>query len=302
MMMVNRSETCATKRLSQCTGLGVFMNDVTQKFRGHPDNATDLSKLDFFARKAVIEEVAQWCDDNKDTKPEVVYRNNWTPILYRYEIVKSSAKRSSDWGDLVFCDDTISHFLIVMIFPEACNCGNYSHHDYDAMTKYQADRFMSLLTYLHHDWDWGNKPTWVRATYTTPKQKFKLTTDVLTKVDLPSCTPLIWQVTSDDFVPSLLVSELEKIDNVVAQGGSSISPKKRAATSVRDKVVGSKETKPDVSAQWKHRNPHQCGFCESISPGKDLQKCGRCKLVFYCGKECQRKAWPMHKIYCKTAQ
>lgn len=53
---------------------------------------------------------------------------------------------------------TISRFLLVMTFPEACNCGNYSHHDFDAITKYHADRFMSLLTYLHGEWDWGNKP------------------------------------------------------------------------------------------------------------------------------------------------
>ena len=58
----------------------------------------------------------------------------------------------------MFTDMTISRFLLVMTFPEACNCGNYSHHDFDAITKYHADRFMSLLTYLHGEWDWGNKP------------------------------------------------------------------------------------------------------------------------------------------------
>ncbi|KAE9406790.1 hypothetical protein BT96DRAFT_954782 [Gymnopus androsaceus JB14] len=260
MMMVNRSETCATRRLSQCTGFG-FYND--------PDDSPDLTELDFYARKAVIEEVADWCDENETKKPTVIPDNRWTPILYRYEIVKTSGKRSRDWGDLVFTDLTISRFLIVMLFPEACGCGNYSHHDYDSLTKYQADRFMSLLTYLHHDWDWGNKPKWVRATYTTPERKFKLNPDFLTKLDSPSST-------NKPFM-------LEKIDNVMAQG--SYNKKRTDNASVADKVVGTKETKPHVSSQWKHRNPRQCGFCETISPDKDLQKCSKCKLVFYCGEE-----------------
>lgn len=37
------------------------------------------------------------------------------------------------------------------------DCGNFSHHDYGALTKYQADRFMSLLAYLHHT---EGKPNW----------------------------------------------------------------------------------------------------------------------------------------------
>ncbi|KIK63636.1 hypothetical protein GYMLUDRAFT_40705 [Collybiopsis luxurians FD-317 M1] len=299
MMMINRSETCATRRLNQCTDFGVNTNDVTQKFYGDPDDATDLSELDFYARKAIIEEVAEWCDENEGKKPEVIHENKWTPILYRYEIVKSSAKRARDWGDLVFTDATISRYLIVMIFPETCECGNFSHHDYDSITKYQADRLMSLLTYLHHDWKWGNRPNWVRATYTTPERKFKLTPDFLTKIGSMSLKPFICHVTPDDFVPSLSPSELEKIDNVVAQGGSSM---KRTETSVRDKVIGSKETKPNVAAPFRRRNPRQCAHCETVSKDKDLQQCGRCKLVFYCGRECQRKAWPTHKIYCRAAE
>jgi len=84
-MMLNRSETCATRRLSQCWGFGISMNDVSQKFYGDPEDATDLSPEDFFARKAVIEEVEKWCDEMED-KPELIYQNKWTPILYLYEV------------------------------------------------------------------------------------------------------------------------------------------------------------------------------------------------------------------------
>ncbi len=32
-----------------------------------------------------------------------------------------------------------------------------------------------------------------------------------------------------------------------------------------------------------------------------LQKCAQCKAAFYCGKECQKKAWKLHKPACKAA-
>merc|ERR1712032_745001 len=28
-------------------------------------------------------------------------------------------------------------------------------------------------------------------------------------------------------------------------------------------------------------------------------RCGRCKVVFYCGPDCQKKAWPVHKHECQ---
>jgi hypothetical protein len=45
-----------------------------------------------------------------------------------------------------------------------------------------------------------------------------------------------------------------------------------------------------------------CGGCKRQEPGlavKEVFKvCARCKLVSYCSKECQRRAWPLHKPGC----
>ncbi|KAF5323644.1 hypothetical protein D9758_017074 [Tetrapyrgos nigripes] len=154
----------------------------------------------------------------------------------------------------------------------------------------------------------------VRATYTTPDQAFKLNPELfnfgsrLTSFANSNSTalakgkpklPPIFHVTADNFIPTLLDSELEKIDNVVAQG----MRKKCAEPSTRDRVliVNPKEGKPNVnSTVWKNKNPRQCSFCEKVSKNKDLQKCSRCKLMFYRGKECQRMAWPSHKFFCKS--
>jgi hypothetical protein len=44
-------------------------------------------------------------------------------------------------------------------------------------------------------------------------------------------------------------------------------------------------------------NPRLCGGCDS--GGCEL-KCA-CKLVYYCGRECQKKDWPRHKKNCAAA-
>jgi len=44
---------------------------------------------------------------------------------------------------------------------------------------------------------------------------------------------------------------------------------------------------------------HVCGITKS-DLGKKLFKCGRCKKVLYCSKECQTHDWPSHKTHCTT--
>jgi hypothetical protein len=90
MMMVNTSETCAATKLIQCRSYGISMNDISQKFTRSPHAAPDLSEDEFMARKAVLGQVSKWCDDNEG-KPEMIYKNEWAPILYRYEVCVSHA-------------------------------------------------------------------------------------------------------------------------------------------------------------------------------------------------------------------
>lgn len=47
----------------------------------------------------------------------------------------------------------------------------------------------------------------------------------------------------------------------------------------------------------------RCGAVQRFTPdnleGK-LMKCGGCRLVSYCSRECQKKAWKQHKVDCKA--
>ncbi|KDQ09192.1 hypothetical protein BOTBODRAFT_37277 [Botryobasidium botryosum FD-172 SS1] len=296
-MMVNLSGRCATTKLAQCKNLGISTCEVSRKFDKDPDDVPDLHKEDFLARKQIVDQIAEWCDRNANAKTQIIYKNEWAPILYQYEIVQASAKRNRDWGHLIFTDMTLTQYLLVMCYGETtCSCRNPYHDDFAVMTKYHADRFMSLLKYLHHD---ESKPSFVRATYTTTSKRL-VDPDFFSTIDVPTKTynPPIFHVTPDNFVPSLLESELEKIDNLTAQVSHSKTP---APASVRAEVTGRKEDRPKAEQYMaaNEKNAAACAYCEKI--GKSTMPiCSRCKLVRYCSAECQRSAWPMHKPVCKA--
>lgn len=41
---------------------------------------------------------------------------------------------------------------------------------------------------------------------------------------------------------------------------------------------------------------------ENLSDPRSLRRCKRCQNVYYCGSECQRANWPVHKKFCKKLQ
>jgi hypothetical protein len=60
------------------------------------------------------------------------------------------------------------------------------------------------------------------------------------------------------------------------------------------KVVRPYEKGPDPV----HPTCASCFVCKKVPDGK-LLKCNRCKLMRYCGAECQKKNWGRHKAICK---
>jgi hypothetical protein len=43
----------------------------------------------------------------------------------------------------------------------------------------------------------------------------------------------------------------------------------------------------------------RCGMCDKLCA---VKKCGRCRHVGYCSKECQREHWAQHKLACPQAR
>ncbi|TLD06827.1 MYND finger family protein, partial [Venturia nashicola] len=61
-----------------------------------------------------------------------------------------------------------------------------------------------------------------------------------------------------------------------------------------------------VPVQPKPNNGFPAGACAGCGSAKgtdggNLQQCGRCKSRKYCGKKCQKKDWPKHRVGCKQA-
>ena len=43
-----------------------------------------------------------------------------------------------------------------------------------------------------------------------------------------------------------------------------------------------------------------CGLGSSKDGGGALPRCGRCEVEPYCSSDCQRQAWPKHKLVCAS--
>ena len=150
----------------------------------------------------------------------------------------------------------------------------------------------------------------VRATYVTPRNNYKLDPEFLNSTTAPTPAEMrdclaqgrapLFHVAADDFVPSLLSSDVEKIDNLRATKRNA----RPVPEDVRAKVIGSKTAKPQVDSKlFKQKNARECAFCREVKD-KDLMVCSRyvhsprvmdelieivslgsCKLVYYCGQE-----------------
>ena len=42
--------------------------------------------------------------------------------------------------------------------------------------------------------------------------------------------------------------------------------------------------------------------CKCGEKRRKLKRCTSCKVVYYCGKQCQQQDWPTHKTKCRSLQ
>ena len=44
---------------------------------------------------------------------------------------------------------------------------------------------------------------------------------------------------------------------------------------------------------------YSCNLCNEDLDGKNFWRCSECTVAIYCGKNCQRSDWKVHKRHCK---
>jgi hypothetical protein len=57
------------------------------------------------------------------------------------------------------------------------------------------------------------------------------------------------------------------------------------------------------SSSWRMSDQRccECASCQVHSANTKLKRCARCKAVFYCSVQCQRRSWASHRTCCSTA-
>lgn len=103
--------------------LGLSTVEVSGKFAPHKKaSSTDLGDE--------MWEILKKLHDNVKSRLNKKRSEQWYPILYGYELYRGAAQSTVDFGQLVFCDETMTRFLLVNHYEtEACNCGNSYHND-----------------------------------------------------------------------------------------------------------------------------------------------------------------------------
>jgi len=80
------------------------------------------------------------------------------------------------------------------------------------------------------------------------------------------------------------------------------NPRKKLLDYIRSvaKMAGSMQ--PQSSADRERGNTRLCRHCSNSDPSSEFQRslltCSRCKLTYYCSKECQKLDWKRHKLLC----
>lgn len=118
----------------------------------------------------------------------------------------------------------------------------------------------------------------IRATYVTNKEKFKLNSDFLDNIartpgeNRKDGRPSIYVVTPNNFNPTLLPSELAKIDNTVARSATRLG---RKGSDARRRVLGTKESRPNINSALRPQNLRKCAFCKAVKKLRELHSCNR---------------------------
>ncbi|BGO91845.1 N-lysine methyltransferase smyd2 [Rhodotorula toruloides] len=273
-----RNEFLAAIKLINCTLVGVSMCNVDMQFDGSRGNPTGFSDETHSRAWKVIQQVYA----TMKAKTAEADRA-WTALLYNWEPVTGWASHESDFSHLVFGDGGLDRFLLVELRDSLeCPCCT------------------SLETEVRATWTCKEHPL-------LPPSFFDFSTSSLPSPN-PSARlpkPQIIHLTPSDLEPIFTAADLVAFDTTLR------NENKPAPGEERKRLVRVEEGDEGMT-RWKTRNPflgahdqpilRMCMTCRTMDLITKRSRCSGCKMIFYCGPQCQREHWPEHKIDCVPAK
>ncbi|GAA5939488.1 hypothetical protein JCM10213_009108 [Rhodosporidiobolus nylandii] len=253
-------------------------------------------------------------------------------ILYHHELYEGFSLYHTEFSWMVWADRSLTRFLLVGRFSqEKCgikNCGCLLSQDYNGLLELSAQRLLNLVSYLPLA-DGG--PRWwavlyfggrgrlttsavvrVPATFTSPHCPFPL--DELCafhRSSLPTPPgidplkqPAVLHLTPSNTPPVLGENDLVALDCLIRRAGLSVPSSIVRSCVLRQK---GKVELPKVMGHGRNAFVNDevkrlCGTCGKKKSMDDLQRCGGCRMVFYCDPRCQRNGWKEHRGVCMSKE
>lgn len=69
----------------------------------------------------------------------------------------------------------------------------------------------------------------------------------------------------------------------------------KAIDASHEQMIATAELRKRMAPEYKTK----CSYCSAPTGNKKLLTCSRCKLSYYCNRDCQMKHWPEHKKNCQ---
>ncbi|GAA5910422.1 hypothetical protein JCM6882_007353 [Rhodosporidiobolus microsporus] len=269
LLPIKFTEQCGATKLLQAKLYGLGQASVFEA----------LCKRSFKELGLANEDTAFEMHDIKHQVQNTLDNLPWTrslgfePILYNHELYHGFAHYYCEFGMFLWVDKSLTRFLLV-----------------DAHSR----RICS--------------PQWVRGTFVTPESRFpqnlfydffRPSSPTPTGVD-PLKRPPIVHLTPSNTPPVLSARDIIPLDCLIRQAGLPVP-----SSVTRGKVLkpGDPIELPKVSTHSREGLVNEevrryCEGCEKKVSMDDMRRCGGCRRVFYCDRDCQRKGWKEHKKVC----
>lgn len=93
---------------------------------------------------------------------------------------------------------------------------------------------------------------------------------------------------------TLVQEEIPKLEQAIAKS------RKKKSKPVRAAAPTARYNTADYGSEIVAKLPsHICSWCGKVEETVPLSQCTGCKNIYYCGAECQKAAWPEHKLVCQ---